>query len=541
MSSSSPAPSSSESQKNFVNADDNVSGSPPPIQGQETAPPGVGDNGVPIPPSGGSDGSVATPSLELVLQELREIKHQVSEIKDIKQQISKLDTIELTTGSLSDKLSGVMNRTSELETAVRSNAARLREYDDQFSTMQTTLGKHKSSIANLNSIKDDFSATKDRAVSDMNKLISIQKDQVDSFQATSSNLSRNIMKEVDQKLADMQEKIQRQADFQALKTQAFNSRNNLVLVGLKEDPNKDTSAVVKDFLDNTLKVNNIKFDVAYRIGSAPSDSSAPYARPVLVHFPLLPHRNKVWKRRSSVPEESEERRVRIHADLPKKLRDDIQALYNVARAANASGKYQSASVQDYSLELDGRFFLPSELEMLPIDIRPSTLAAPRTDSVLVFFSKYAIFSNHHPSIFYIDGQKFHSMEQFLAVRRAQLSGQPSLIQKAAQATDPVQAKYILSALHEDNPQRWDELVEATALEGLEAKFRQNNSMRDYLCNTKNLTIGEASTNTRWGVGLSLDNKDVLDITKWNDSGNLLGRSIMKIRDMLLEESTHQSA
>lgn len=86
----------------------------------------VGDNGPSgqggsIPPlERTSDTSIPSPSVHLVLEELRDIKQQVSEIKEIKQQMSKLDQIQSVTGSLADKLTGVMDRTSKLETAVHS-------------------------------------------------------------------------------------------------------------------------------------------------------------------------------------------------------------------------------------------------------------------------------------------------------------------------------------------------------------------------------------------------------------------------------------
>lgn len=74
------------------------------------------------------------------------------------------------------------------------------------------------------------------------------------------------------------------------------------------------------------------------------------------------------------------------------------------------------------------------------------------------------------------------------------------------------------------------------MEGLEAKFRQNRSMEEYLLNTNNLMLGEASTNSRWGVGMDLDNAEVLDVSKWNPSGNLLGRSLMRLRAMFADET-----
>lgn len=457
------------------------------------------------------------------------------------------------------------------------------------------LGKHEKSWSSLKSIQEDFSTAKTKAVSDMNNLISIQKEQVDSFNANTKKLSKNILEEVDHRIskvnqkheADMREnnkgiseeilaklkqqipeaqnfhgdslqeaseeiskniltqvdqqlaKITRQADFKSLTDQAFNNRNNLVVVGLSEDPNKETSVVFKDFLINKMKLNNIKFTNAQRIGTSPVDPSASYARPILVHFPLLPQRNRVWRKRLAVQENPGEHKVTIHADLPKQLRDDIQALYKVARAINSSGRDHFARVHDYRLEFNDQVFLPSELELLPLEFRPSTLAAPRSETALAFFSKYTILSNHHPSIFHVNGCKFHSMEQFLAYRRAQISSQPSLVQRASQATDPVQAKFILSALREDNVQRWDEIVESVVLEGLEAKFRQNNHMREFLTSTHNLTLGEASTNPRWGIGMSIDDRDVLDVSKWKESGNLLGRCLMKTRDTLLNEPDNQ--
>lgn len=81
------------------------------------------------------------PPIQLVLAELKDIKHQMSELKAIKQQMSKLDRIDQSTCSLSDQLTGVMDRTSELKTAVVNNSAQLREYVDPFGTIKAKVGK----------------------------------------------------------------------------------------------------------------------------------------------------------------------------------------------------------------------------------------------------------------------------------------------------------------------------------------------------------------------------------------------------------------
>lgn len=141
-------------------------------------------------------------------------------------------------------------------------------------------------------------------------------------------------------------------------------------------------------------------------------------------------------------------------------------------------------------------------------------------------------SNHHLSDFKIDDKVYHSVEQYLAVTRVTLAKRPALISRARKAQDPVQAKHILDALKEDHKQEWDEKVEDVILRGLRAKFSQNRSLREKLSNTGKLKLGEASKNPRWGIGLELGDPEVLNQEKWLESGNLLGKSLMKIRDKI---------
>lgn len=127
------------------------------------------------------------------------------------------------------------------------------------------------------------------------------------------------------------------------------------------------------------------------------------------------------------------------------------------------------------------------------------------------------------------------MEQFLATRKAELLGKEDLIAKAKKADDPIQAKFILNALKEDHQQESNQQVERVALEGLRAKFYQNPHLGDYLCSTNHLTLGEASKNPRWGIGIGIDNPQALDHSKWLPAGNLLGRALMMIREELLSK------
>lgn len=228
--------------------------------------------------------------------------------------------------------------------------------------------------------------------------------------------------------------------------------------------------------------------------------------------------------------------VRIQADLPKGLLDELNILYRVTRAASKFPEFKSAMVREFAVQLNGKEYLPALLEQLPQPLRPSTISNPASDLAIVFFSKYSPMSNHHPSPFIIQGQNFQNMEQYLAVQRATLSGKESILQRAAAATDPKEAKGILRSLREDHPQEWSEKIENVTMEGLRAKFSQNEHLLTFLKNTQSLQIGEASKDTRWGIGLDLNDPDVLDVSRWNSTGNLLGRCLMRVRDELAAQS-----
>lgn len=68
---------------------------------------------------------------------------------------------------------------------------------------------------------------------------------------------------------------------------------------------------------------------------------------------------------------------------------------------------------------------------------------------------------------------------------------------------------------------------------VKAKFTQNHHLTKFLMDSHTLQIGEASRDSFWGVGMSLENPEVLNTTKWALGGNLLGRSLVSLREELM--------
>ena len=76
------------------------------------------------------------------------------------------------------------------------------------------------------------------------------------------------------------------------------------------------------------------------------------------------------------------------------------------------------------------------------------------------------------------------------------------------------------------------------IEGNYLKFSQNPHLRNYLINTGNRILVEASPYDRiWGIGIS--EKDAVQETPNNWRGlNLLGFALMEVRDRLQEKITN---
>lgn len=517
------------------------------------------------------------PEFQSLLVKDSPIMVMFEELKAIRARLDTVDKIETTTSSLADLLKSNEERTNKLEGLVKSNStsikdlksdvksikiefkksissntSQIKDVNTELASLRKTVELQGRALAKLTTLKSDVlkqnkevkedlvkqnQVTRDDLIKknegitvQMNKLLEQQKDQVHSFQNTTQRVEKNILQKTEERIEEKVEKVSQDFSFQQLRNQAFDNRHNIIITGLEEESGKNIRTVVTEFF-KTLGEEKIAILDAYRLGPERNDPS--YHRPIKVRFTHLVERNRIWRKRRNLSAEDGSRKAKIQADLPKELRDETGILYRITRAAAKLERFKtSVSISNYAILFNGKEFTTRELEKLPTPIRPTSISNQRSEEAIVFFSKYSALSNHHPSPFTLHGQAFQHMEQYLASRKAQFSGREDLIQRSAQATDPKVAKAILHSLREDHKTEWDQQVEKITIEGLRAKFSQNEHLLHFLKGTENLQIGEASTNPRWGIGLELDNSDVLDLSKWNPTGNLLGRSLMKIRSEL---------
>lgn len=319
-----------------------------------------------------------------------------------------------------------------------------------------------------------------------------------------------------------------------LREQAFLQRHNLLVFGIADyDSTSDDLKAVRDFFKFEMGLTGLKIKVTYRLGNFRPGSVS--NRPIVVKFANIADKWVVWNNKSRI-RHNREAPVRIQLDLPKQLREENRVLQRVAKIARQKSEvFGLAKVKDYKVIINNEPYGIENLKDLPSELHPEHIYTPRSDNAVVFFTKHSPLSNHHLAPFEIDGFKFSCVEQYLAVAKARLAENKVLEEKAKDNLSPAEYKGILNNLRKDVQGIWSEKAPDIILPAIRAKFKQNERLTNFLVETYPLPIGEASRDSIWGIGLPLEHADVLDLSKWDHQGNLLGYTLMQVREEIMRE------
>lgn len=153
---------------------------------------------------------------------------------------------------------------------------------------------------------------------------------------------------------------------------------------------------------------------------------------------------------------------------------------------------------------------------------------------LFFFQDNTPFSNWFIIDFIKDNIKFCCTEQYMMYRKAVLFNDEEAMVKILKTKSPKMHKQYGRKVQNFDEQTWNNNREQIMIDGLYEKFSQNVVLKDYLVNTGDKILVEASPYDKvWGVGLSADNPKIRDSKNWKGL-NLLGKSLMVTRDRLKE-------
>ena len=135
-----------------------------------------------------------------------------------------------------------------------------------------------------------------------------------------------------------------------------------------------------------------------------------------------------------------------------------------------------------------------------------------------------------------NGITYHTAEQYMMAGKARLFGDDLAFHRIMNAQSPREYKRIGRTVRNFNESVWQMKRLDIVTAGNLLKFRQNEDMKRFLLGTGNKVLVEASPYDRvWGIGMSAADPDAADPQKWRGH-NLLGRTLMLVRDILRKES-----
>ncbi|KAI6203996.1 DUF1768 domain-containing protein [Aphelenchoides besseyi] len=160
---------------------------------------------------------------------------------------------------------------------------------------------------------------------------------------------------------------------------------------------------------------------------------------------------------------------------------------------------------------------------------------------IAFFTKKYVFSNHFvcPNGIELEDETFPTAEHYYMFKKAKFHGDMHVARKVRKAPDAKTAKSLVSGLKNFDRRSWKIIQERIMERVCMAKFEQNETLREELLATGKAVLVEASpTDYKWGIGLSMDDKDCGNPRKWRGD-NLLGRILMRVRSRLARKSSRE--
>lgn len=142
------------------------------------------------------------------------------------------------------------------------------------------------------------------------------------------------------------------------------------------------------------------------------------------------------------------------------------------------------------------------------------------------------FSQWWESLFVVNEIEYKTAEHWMMIKKAELFGDDEIRKKILHSTSPAEAKSLGRAVRNYNEDVWNIHKYEIVKTGNYHKFQQNHKLKEFLLQTNNRILVEASpVDAIWGIGLPMDHKNIDQPEAWRGL-NLLGFALMEVRELL---------
>ena len=142
------------------------------------------------------------------------------------------------------------------------------------------------------------------------------------------------------------------------------------------------------------------------------------------------------------------------------------------------------------------------------------------------------FSQWYEASFRLDDIKYPTTEHYMMAEKARLFNDSEILAKILAVFHRGEAKKLGRLISGFDESIWLEHRRAIVVRGNVSKFEQNEALKEFLVNTGDRILVEASLRDKiWGIGLEQNHTDAADLNKWRGL-NLLGFALMEVRNIL---------
>ena len=185
----------------------------------------------------------------------------------------------------------------------------------------------------------------------------------------------------------------------------------------------------------------------------------------------------------------------LKEDYPKEMVERRQVLLPIYKEAKHLKMNAKFNVD--KLFVDGKEITLDNLQALPIELSQETINSPIiNEAVQAFFHEPSPFSNFHPANFELNGLKYKNSEQYFFYKKAELANDKASMVAIMSAKSPQDVKRIGEKMV-INPVDWRAESKNIMYEGCKAKFSQNPRLAQYLLNTGERVLVEASKKDKY--------------------------------------------
>ena len=317
---------------------------------------------------------------------------------------------------------------------------------------------------------------------------------------------------------------------QANSMETYSRRDNIIIYGIKEPENESSilcEKSVRQLFVNQLGLTDddaaaIRFVRCHRLYERRATR-----KPIIVRFFNYADRERVWAKKSNITDKF----VRLGEDFPKDIAYNRRKLFPVFTKARKSLDKKLVTLKADNLIISVKRYTVDTLDQLTGDLCVKTFCERSNDKVLVvggIFSNFHPLSNYYTASFVFRQQKYNSIEQGYQHVKAVLFGDHATAAQILASNDPAAAKRLSYSIKGFKQEVWATKRYDLMLQMVKAKFDQNPELCDELRATGKKTIAESGKHNIFANGLSITNKDILDMKQWTGQSKL-GEILMTVR------------